>query len=251
MVQQVPAAGTRCAAGTAGATWRWPAEADADAAERLLCPDFAGLSNRQVRSLAARLGIPVRSRRAPATSVAQDPRPGAALGGRRSSVRMETAMALSLGNWRAGLPAAGPAGRSRRDHRHGGDRRFAAGRSRRPVRGRARHRRRRPRFVDAGPGRRLRRRWRSWPRESTAGHCRPTARAAVAGGATPGPLPALLAPLLHGEPDERLCTAAVTGTNGKTTVPSCCRACWARWRALRPAGDHPLRRRPRSASRRR
>ncbi|MBK9472996.1 MAG: PASTA domain-containing protein [bacterium] len=61
VVGQVPAAGTRCEAGTTVAltiAGRKPAMAAAPAAGDL-CPDFTGMSNRQIRSLAARLGLQV------------------------------------------------------------------------------------------------------------------------------------------------------------------------------------------------
>ncbi len=58
VIQQVPAPGTRCLPGT---TVELVAAntAAAAAAAGSLCPDVTGLSNRQVQSLAARLGIPV------------------------------------------------------------------------------------------------------------------------------------------------------------------------------------------------
>jgi stage V sporulation protein D (sporulation-specific penicillin-binding protein) len=61
VVEQLPAAGARCEAGTtvtlsiagrARTAGSHPASAE-------LCPDFTGLSNRQIRALAARLGITV------------------------------------------------------------------------------------------------------------------------------------------------------------------------------------------------
>ena len=53
-----------------------------------MCPDFVGLSNRQVQSLAARLGIPVMVRGV-GYAVAQDVEPGNAHGGRPVTVRMK------------------------------------------------------------------------------------------------------------------------------------------------------------------
>ncbi len=59
IIQQVPAAGTRCQSG-ALVTLSVANKADsASEASPGLCPDFAGLSNREVRSLAARLQVPV------------------------------------------------------------------------------------------------------------------------------------------------------------------------------------------------
>lgn len=62
VVGQTPAAGTRCEAGTTvtlTVAGKRPA-ADLDPAAADICPDFTGLSNREIRSLAARLGIRVR-----------------------------------------------------------------------------------------------------------------------------------------------------------------------------------------------
>jgi beta-lactam-binding protein with PASTA domain len=59
VIQQVPAAGTRCQTG-ALVTLSVANKADSKSeASPGLCPDFAGLSNREVRSLAARLQVPV------------------------------------------------------------------------------------------------------------------------------------------------------------------------------------------------
>jgi hypothetical protein len=61
VVEQLPAAGARCEAGTtvtlnvAGRK----GSPGADSATADLCPDFTGMSNREVRSLAARLGLNV------------------------------------------------------------------------------------------------------------------------------------------------------------------------------------------------
>jgi stage V sporulation protein D (sporulation-specific penicillin-binding protein) len=59
VVQQIPAPGTRCAPGTEVVLTVAEELDSAPAASPGLCPDFAGLSNRQVRSLAARLRVPV------------------------------------------------------------------------------------------------------------------------------------------------------------------------------------------------
>jgi len=58
VIQQIPAAGTRCRPGQPVSL----AVANPDGArgaEAALCPDFLGMSNRQVSAMAARLGIPV------------------------------------------------------------------------------------------------------------------------------------------------------------------------------------------------
>jgi cell division protein FtsI/penicillin-binding protein 2 len=62
VVEQVPAAGTHCAAGTTVALTiaGRPRSTGADPATGDLCPDFTGLSNREINGLAARLGIAVR-----------------------------------------------------------------------------------------------------------------------------------------------------------------------------------------------
>ena len=58
VVQQIPAAGTHYQVGEVVALTVAGRDTPRAAAE-ILCPDFAGLSNRQVRSLAARLGVEV------------------------------------------------------------------------------------------------------------------------------------------------------------------------------------------------
>lgn len=87
VVAQVPAAGSRCRAGAA--VELVVAGRPDTGAGRALCPDFSGLSNRQARGLAARLGIPLRIAGAGYVKT-QTPRPGAALGGTAVTVRMET-----------------------------------------------------------------------------------------------------------------------------------------------------------------
>ncbi len=86
VAEQVPAAGTRCRRGSpvqlAAATL------PAGAADDTICPDFTGKSNREVRSLAARLGIEVAIDGA-GYAVLQDPPAGLALTGRSVTVRME------------------------------------------------------------------------------------------------------------------------------------------------------------------
>lgn len=89
VVGQVPAAGTRCEAGTevvltvAGAA---PAVAAADGD---ICPDFTGMSNREVRSEAARLGLDVIVEGVGYVS-AQDIPPGSPRPGGPIKVTMET-----------------------------------------------------------------------------------------------------------------------------------------------------------------
>lgn len=86
VVQQIPAAGTLCPPGTPVSLTvvsRRAPNAPADA----LCPDFAGLSDRQVRSLAARLGVPVRIQ-GTGFVLLQDVAAGDELAGRPVTVRM-------------------------------------------------------------------------------------------------------------------------------------------------------------------
>jgi stage V sporulation protein D (sporulation-specific penicillin-binding protein) len=88
VAEQVPAAGSRCRRGT---TVVLAAAARPDAAaSATVCPDFRGKSNREVRSLAARLGIDVAIDGA-GYAVGQDPPPGRVLDRRRVAVRMEAA----------------------------------------------------------------------------------------------------------------------------------------------------------------
>ena len=91
VVAQVPAAGAHCPVGrpvqliVAG-------RGGSEGTNRQLCPDFAGLSNRQAQGLAARLGINVAIKGA-GYAVAQDPAPGRPLRGIPVQLRME-------GTWR-------------------------------------------------------------------------------------------------------------------------------------------------------
>jgi len=85
VVEQVPAAGAVCPRGTAV---QLTAATRGDASEPPVCPDFTGKSNREVRTLAARLGVDVNIEGA-GYAVRQDPPAGQALGDRRVSVRME------------------------------------------------------------------------------------------------------------------------------------------------------------------
>jgi cell division protein FtsI/penicillin-binding protein 2 len=89
VIQQVPAPGTRCLPGT---TVELVAAntAAAAAAAGSLCPDFTGLSNRQVQSLAARLGIPVVIKGV-GYAVQQDLKPAQNTAGKPITVRMATA----------------------------------------------------------------------------------------------------------------------------------------------------------------
>ncbi len=87
VVQQVPLPGTRMAMGSVVhlTTGRAPAEL---ADQGLLCPDFSGLSNRQINSLAARMGLQVQVSGV-GYAVAQFPAPGLSLGGGSVKVKME------------------------------------------------------------------------------------------------------------------------------------------------------------------
>jgi stage V sporulation protein D (sporulation-specific penicillin-binding protein) len=88
VVQQIPAPGTRCLPGQQVVL----AVADprgGRSAETSLCPDFTGMSNRQVSSLAARLGIPVIIKGV-GYAVRQSQKPGGALDGHPITVRMAT-----------------------------------------------------------------------------------------------------------------------------------------------------------------
>jgi len=83
----VPLPGTRMALGSVVhlTTGRAPAEL---ADQGLLCPDFSGLSNRQINSLAARMGLQVQVSGV-GYAVAQFPAPGLSLGGGSVKVKME------------------------------------------------------------------------------------------------------------------------------------------------------------------
>lgn len=59
VVGQVPAAGTRCEAGTVVTLTIAPGRPAAAAVAEDVCPDFTGMSNRQIRSEAARRGLSV------------------------------------------------------------------------------------------------------------------------------------------------------------------------------------------------
>jgi stage V sporulation protein D (sporulation-specific penicillin-binding protein) len=88
VIQQIPSPGTRCLPGQKVVL----AVADPHGGrgpDTSLCPDFTGMSNRQVGSLAARLGIPVIVKGV-GYVVRQSLRPGKALDGKPITVRMET-----------------------------------------------------------------------------------------------------------------------------------------------------------------
>ena len=88
VVQQIPAPGTRCLPGL---------QVELSVADprpghvvsSSLCPDFTGLSNRQVRSLAARLGLPVKIKGV-GYAIRQSPTPGHTVGGNPITVKMES-----------------------------------------------------------------------------------------------------------------------------------------------------------------
>ena len=90
VVQQIPSAGTRCKPGervTLTVSSR-PRGAD-DSRQEIVCPEFAGLSTRQARSLAARLGVPV-SISGLGYVVRQDPAPGCRVKDQKISLTLET-----------------------------------------------------------------------------------------------------------------------------------------------------------------
>jgi len=87
VIQQIPSPGTRCLPGQQVVL----AVADPHGgrgADTSLCPDFTGMSNRQIGSLAARLGIPVIIKGV-GYAVRQSLGPGGALDGRPITIRME------------------------------------------------------------------------------------------------------------------------------------------------------------------
>ncbi len=88
VIQQIPASGTRCLPGQMVEL----AVADpsgARGAESSLCPDFSGMSNRQVSSLAARLGMPVIIKGV-GYAVRQSQGAGGVTDGRPVTIKMET-----------------------------------------------------------------------------------------------------------------------------------------------------------------
>ena len=87
VIQQVPGAGAKCPRGTVVGLTVAGRPLTARGADPI-CPDFSGLSNRQVRSLAARLGVPVVIRGAGYVAD-QDHRAGVVLAGGSVTVRME------------------------------------------------------------------------------------------------------------------------------------------------------------------
>jgi stage V sporulation protein D (sporulation-specific penicillin-binding protein) len=87
VIQQVPPAGTRMTPGSEVRLMTGP-ETTETLAAGAICPDFSGLSNRQVNSLAARMGLKVQIKGA-GYAVSQTPAPGLSLSGRKVKVRME------------------------------------------------------------------------------------------------------------------------------------------------------------------
>lgn len=98
VVQQIPAAGSRIDPGSLVTLTVSGRSADAaDPSRPAVCPDFGGLSNRQARSLAARLGIPV-SLSGAGYVVGQEPPAGEALTGER--IRLAMGARKSGSAWR-------------------------------------------------------------------------------------------------------------------------------------------------------
>lgn len=87
VLQQVPLPGSRVPEGSVVRLSTGPAAGE-DRAVAQLIPDFRGLSNRQARSLAARLGLDVVIQGV-GYAVTQMPAPGAGLGGEPVKIRME------------------------------------------------------------------------------------------------------------------------------------------------------------------
>ncbi len=87
VVQQVPLPGTRMGIGSVVhlTTGRAPAQL---ADQGLICPDFSGLSNRQINSLAARMGLRVQVSGV-GYAVGQNPAAGLSLGAGAVKVKME------------------------------------------------------------------------------------------------------------------------------------------------------------------
>ncbi len=102
VVQQVPAAGTRTGAGslvtlTVSRRFEAPVSASQEGATaETLCPDFTGLSNRQARSLAARLGVALQMDGAGYVRE-QDPAPGQKI--EQLSVRLRMRSVTGDGTW--------------------------------------------------------------------------------------------------------------------------------------------------------
>jgi len=87
IVQQVPLPGSLLSPGSVVHVMTGPAEV-AQTDGGLLCPDFSGLSNRQIQSLAARMGLRVKLTGV-GYAVAQNPAPGLSLGRGPIKVRMD------------------------------------------------------------------------------------------------------------------------------------------------------------------
>jgi stage V sporulation protein D (sporulation-specific penicillin-binding protein) len=87
IIQQVPLPGTLVKPGSMVHLTTGPVELAATGGS-LLCPDFSGLSNRQIHNLAARMGLRVKISGA-GYAVSQSPAPGLSLGSGQVKVRME------------------------------------------------------------------------------------------------------------------------------------------------------------------
>ncbi len=88
VVQQVPLPGSRMKPGSTVHLTTGPKTRNASS-RALMCPDFSGLSNRQINSLAARLGLDVQVSGV-GYAVGQSPEPGLAIGNKTVKVRMMT-----------------------------------------------------------------------------------------------------------------------------------------------------------------
>jgi stage V sporulation protein D (sporulation-specific penicillin-binding protein) len=87
VIQQVPGPGTKCLPGQK-VTLAVADPRGAKGADSSLCPDFLGMSNREVGSLAARLGLPVIVKGV-GYAVRQSQSPGMAINGNPITIKME------------------------------------------------------------------------------------------------------------------------------------------------------------------
>jgi beta-lactam-binding protein with PASTA domain len=87
IIQQIPAPGTKCLPGQEVAL-AVAASRGTRGADSSLCPDFIGMSNRQVNSLAARLGVQVIIKGV-GYAVRQSQPPGRTIGGNPITIKME------------------------------------------------------------------------------------------------------------------------------------------------------------------
>jgi stage V sporulation protein D (sporulation-specific penicillin-binding protein) len=87
VIQQIPAPGTKCLPGQK-VTLAVADPRGEKGADTSLCPDFIGMSNRQITSLAARLGVPVVVTGA-GYAVRQSMIPGKAINGNPVAIKME------------------------------------------------------------------------------------------------------------------------------------------------------------------